>query len=136
MYEQTTAQRRVALVDRFDAAAAGAHGIVGALIHISQNPFRVPKYWASATGPLTSRAPRARAALARLEALGLSEVQWSKIAKGNRDIPTTLAPIGREDTVRLLWHAYILAVVNLHVILGFPLVDLPMRETFDALLAA
>jgi predicted acylesterase/phospholipase RssA len=133
MYDQTTAQRRLGLVARFDQATLdardGKQGLQGALVHIAQNPYGVPRHFAT-EGTFQERALRAAEARNRLDQLGVSEETWRSIARGNADVATTLAPLGVEVATRLIWHAYILAAVNLHVILGFDLPDaLPTQQT-------
>lgn len=135
MYDQTTAQRRIALVDRFEAAAVSGRGLRGALVHIGQNPFGVPQRFENATGPLADRAARGRAALERLSELGTTREEWDAIARVNASVATTLGPIGVGASARLLWHAYVLATVNLHVILGYPLVALPTEDSFRRLVS-
>jgi hypothetical protein len=79
------------------------------------------------------RAERAQGALAKLEDGGLSEQQWKQRAKDNSEVPTTLVAFDKEVTAQLLHHAYVLAMVNLHVILGYPLCDVPALERFQEL---
>jgi hypothetical protein len=44
------------------------------------------------------------------------------VAEQSRTLPTVLRKLGPESTARLLWHAYVLAACNLHVLLpGFTL---------------
>ena len=133
MYEQTTAQRRLALVDRFEAALLTGKGLPGALVHIGQSPYRVPALFEHATGALAARAARAGAALVALHASGVTRAQWDDVARDNAAVTTALAPLGREVSARILWHAYVLAMVNLHVILDFPLHPIPDRHAFGAL---
>ncbi len=75
-------------------------------------------------------------ALALLNAGSVSREDWGKIAKQDAAVHTTLLGLGSEVTVRLLHHAYVQAMVNLHIILGYPLLELPNRERFAALLSA
>jgi hypothetical protein len=143
LYDNTTAQRRAGLVGRFDRAAlermvgGNPEDPAGTLVMISQSPYKVPR--AFAEGRLAKlwpdRAERARGALARLPTTGLSEEQWDDATNDDSKVPTTLCKLGKESAARLLHHAYVLAGVNAHVILGWPLVDLPGRDRFDSLLA-
>lgn len=137
LYDQTTATRRRGLVARFEEAELKGQGLRGALVHITQNPYRVPTLYQDAEGPLAPRAPRAAAALASLDRLGLSRADWNRVARDNAAVPTTLAPLGDAVATRLIWHAYVLAAVNLHVILGFPLPPvLPTQADFQAVLGS
>lgn len=49
----------------------------------------------------------------------------------NRKIGTHLSPLGVRDTARLLYHGYLTAMINLHVLIGgYPLLKLPTEEDF------
>jgi hypothetical protein len=50
-------------------------------------------------------------------------------------VPTTLLPFSKKVTARLLYHAYVLAMIDLHVILDYPLLDLPPASRFEQMLA-
>ena len=45
---------------------------------------------------------------------------------------TTLSSMGLETTVRLVRHAYVLAMCNLHVLLDHPSYRFPTRSGFEA----
>jgi hypothetical protein len=149
LYDQTTAPRRRALVAAFNQAAAAkaasaqapAHevrarvGLLGALVDIGQSPFDVPKAFES-DHAWPDRADRAREALEALEELGDTEEAWRRQQRESAGIPTVLSRLGPERSARLLQHAYVLAAVNLRVILDFPLPrPLPSIESFQALAA-
>ncbi len=132
-YAVSTSSRRHQLVTGWKTAASSGRGVGGALVHITQSPFEVPDAFASATGQWTQRAIRAREALAWLGDSEQNRAAWAEVAQQNRTVPTVLRKLGPESTARLLWHAYILAACNLHVILDeFPL---PSRQpTMDQFL--
>jgi len=136
LYDNGTALRRVGLVARFDLAEREGHGLTGALVHIAQTPFTVPDGFADEEGQWKERSERARQVLAHLAAGSLSRADWSDVAKENSVVPTTLVRLGDAVTSRLMFHAYVLAMVNLHVVLDYPLLELPSRERFTALLKA
>ena len=46
-----------------------------------------------------------------------------------------LSSLGVERSARLLHHGYVLAMMNLHVILGYPLLDVPERARFVELVS-
>ena len=75
-------------------------------------------------------------AVEALAKLGGNEEAWKQIAKANAAVPTTLVALSEEVTVRLLRHAYVLAMVNLHVILDYPLYDVPPKAYFEEFLAS
>jgi predicted acylesterase/phospholipase RssA len=135
LYDDGNSVRREWLVDRFDTAERDGNGLRGALVHIVQSPYRVPELYASGRGaqPSPQRAERAHAALDALQRdLGSSD--WAEIAKANASVPTTLLGLNKGATARLLYHAYVLAMVNLHVLLCYPLLAMPRRARFEQLL--
>lgn len=144
-YDQTTAPRRRALVAAFNQAAAaraakekaGDHdrlpsdGLMGALVDIGQSPFDVPTAFKHNLDP--DLAARAGQALSALRGLSDSEEEWQTQQRESAGIGTGLSRLGADVSARLLRHAYILAAVNLHVILGFPLGPLPDLDRFQAM---
>ena len=44
-----------------------------------------------------------------------------------------LRKLERRTSAALLEHSYVLAMCNLHVLLGYPLLALPAKERFEAL---
>jgi predicted acylesterase/phospholipase RssA len=133
LYDNGNSVRRRELVARFDLAELHPPGLRGALVHITQSPFKVPQAFKSKQDLWPERAQRARDALAKLEASGADEQAWKKIAEDNAAVPTTLVAFDKEVTACLLYHAYVLAMMNLHVILDYPLLDVPARERFQKL---
>jgi predicted acylesterase/phospholipase RssA len=138
LYDNGNSLRRQALVTRFELAERDGEGLRGALVHIPQSPFRVPRRFENETdedGAPTTRALRAKAALEALLADGGPDVEaeWAATAKANAGVATTLVKFDVGTTARLLHHAYVLAMVNLHVLLGHPLLDLPAAAEFEAL---
>ena len=129
LYDNGNSLRRQGMVDRFELAQRSGEGLRGALVHISQSPFRVPRAFHGRGG---ERAERAEAALeALLSGAPDAEERWAEDAKANAAVATTLVPFDAATSARLLHHAYVLAMVNLHVILGHPLLDLPDRSRFE-----
>ncbi|HEU4701939.1 MAG TPA: patatin-like phospholipase family protein [Conexibacter sp.] len=132
LYDNGNSVRRQELVASFDLAERQREGMRGALVHIEQSPFRVPRRFAGdAAWP--ERAERAAAALALLQEGDVDERAWSDVARANAAVKTTFCGLGAATTARLLHHAYVLAMVNQHVLLGHPLLPLPSAERFDAL---
>lgn len=130
LYDTTTSTRRRWLVDRFDNDIGRMRG---ALVHIAQSPFRVPKLIIEALPPGDERVARAQAVL---EALGTSEARWQQVVTTTRGVKTTLSKLGEESSARLVEHGYVLALANLHVHLGYPLLEVPAPERFDELVRA
>jgi predicted acylesterase/phospholipase RssA len=131
LYDNGTSVRRKELVRRFDEAALAERGLRGALVHIAQSPFDVPDAFKDKTALWPGRAERARAALAALGDDDSARAEWEQVAKDNAAVKTTLVGLSPEVCARLLHHAHVLATVNLHVILDYPLVaPLPNRGVF------
>jgi predicted acylesterase/phospholipase RssA len=134
LYDNGTSVRRRELVRRFDLAERIGEGLRGALVHIPQSPFRAPDAFADAGGLWPQRQARAHAALARLGDDPATRSEWVEIARQNAAVKTTLFGLRPEISARLLRHAYVLAMVNLHVILGYPLrADMPGQDEFLAM---
>jgi predicted acylesterase/phospholipase RssA len=125
LYDTTTSVRRRWLFDTFVAG----HPLRGAIIQISQSPFRVPKSFV-ASGD--ERAVRAQAVLA---ALGGTESEWEARVKRSRGVKTTLSRIPAALAADLVYHGYVLAMANLHVLLAHPLIQPPPASWFTDLVA-
>jgi hypothetical protein len=136
LYDQTTAQRRSGLVGRFDRAAlaerAGHPGeMKGALVHIPQSPYEVAKKFEGST-LWPDRSKRAGAVLATLDA---TNEDWSAIAEANAAVGTVLSRLGTQTSARLIRHGYVLAMANLHTVLDFPLLPVPLAQRFTDLVS-
>jgi predicted acylesterase/phospholipase RssA len=131
LYDNGNSLRRQSLFARFELAEKTGEGMRGALVHIPQSPFKVPRAFSRAKG---ERGERAKAALAALETEGAdAEARWAQDTTDNTREPTTLFAGDAKVAARLLHHGYLLAMANLHVLLGYPLLDPPDRERFAAL---
>ena len=133
-YAVSTSTRRHDLVNAWETAARAGHGVIGALVQIAQSPFEVPDAFAQ-DDRLPDRAGRAREAIAWLGGGDANRAAWAAVAEESRTLPTVLRKLGPDATARLLWHAYVLAACNLHVLLpGYPLPPLPTEEEFRELI--
>ncbi len=133
LYDNGTSVRRTSLVEQFNVNELLKKTPTGALVHIAQSPYDVAgKFATDTTWP--GRAQRAGAVLALLRAdATTSEADWAAIAKDDPKVKTTLSALGIETSARLLRHAYVLSMANLHVILGFPLpAAIPPLSDFTA----
>jgi hypothetical protein len=133
-YAVSTGTRRHDLVTFWDAAARAGRGVTGALVHIAQSPFEVPDAFAH-DSRWPDRAARACEAIAWLGDTEGNRAMWAEVAEQSRNLPTVLRKLGPGDTARLLWHAYVLAACNLHVLLpDFGLPELPGEDQFRGLI--
>ncbi|MEX2555173.1 MAG: hypothetical protein WEB06_06030, partial [Actinomycetota bacterium] len=124
LYDTTTSTRRRWLFDIFRSGGA----LRGAIVQISQSPFRITTSYA---GGDDEQGARARAIL---ELLGDTRDAWDERVGRTRGVKTTLSRIGVADAADLVEHGYVLAMANLHVLLAYPRVELPPSERFTALL--
>jgi len=132
LYDNGTSVRREALAARFRLAELERRGLRGALVHIPQTPFVVPDGFVGDADP--ARAARAGAALAALGDDAATRAEWQAVADANSAVGTVLWDIGRSVGARLMLHAYVLAMINTHVILGYPLLPVPDQAHFEAML--
>ena len=126
MYDNSSSLRMQALVQQFRSR----QHLVGALVYIEQRPYDIPEAYAKGDSP-SSR--RAHAVLKRLRD---SQAEWRAISRQNMRVKTTLSRLGPEVTARLLRHGYVLAMANLHVVLDFPLVEIPETAKFMELVTS
>jgi hypothetical protein len=118
-YDVSTSHRRRALFAKFSAHDEG-RDLDGVFVQIADSPYTLARKWAPRQGYEPDAAGRrALAALAFLDAYGVSEIEWETIARRSADVPTTLKPLGPAVSAELLKHAYVLTAVNVHVVLGF-----------------
>jgi predicted acylesterase/phospholipase RssA len=133
-YAVSTSTRRHDLVTLWNASAHAGRGVMGALVHIAQSPFEVPDAFAH-DGTWQDRSARAREAIAWLGDTEGNRAAWAEVADQSRKLPTVLRKLGPEATARLLWHSYVLAACNLHVLLpNFELPALPAENEFRELI--
>ena len=130
LFDNGTSLRRQWLVESFQAAQRTGRGLRGALVHIPQPAYHVArKYARDASDP--ARTARARAVRT---ALGiLPPAYWRDLAARCAGVSTSLSRLGTDLSADLLYHGYILAMCNLHVLLGYPLLPVPGRTRFEAL---
>jgi len=133
MYQVTTARRRYALIREWEDAVRDQRGQRGALVHIAQSPYDVADRYSGSDAPV-DRKERARAVVALLGDDEVARTRWRERADASRSVATVLRRLGRETTLDLLEHSYVLTMCNLHVLLGHPLMQLPNRERFARLL--
>ena len=122
MYDQTTSVRRRLLDLRFRTSSADTPDgpLQGSIVQIGRSPFELPDAFKNGSDDL---AIRARAAIDWLGESNRSA--WKETAKGNAGTKTTLWKIAPDRAEALIRHAYILTMVNSHVLLDYPLISIP-----------
>ena len=127
LYDNTTTQRRFALVDRFDLARERATGLRGTYVGIDQSPYRVARFFADHD----EFGARATAVLSLLDAGPITEAEWAVVADASDTMSTNLSRLDADAAGDVVWHAHVLTMCNLHVLLDYPLTaSLPPRDRF------
>jgi hypothetical protein len=70
---------------------------------------------------------------ALLVLLGRRPGDWQSDDEFVSSVKTTLSKLGVADSARILHHAYVLATMNLHLFLDYPLSDVPPLTEFEEL---
>jgi hypothetical protein len=143
LYQVGTTTRRSSMIDQFDTVRylrqqpqtperdklLAEVGPGGTLVHIGTPP----NWTAHAKNLPPDQAVACAAVAARVAAFG-NEAWVRGMAKHSSGVRTTLAKLGRDDSVALLWHGYVLAMSNLHVFFGTKLLDVPSKQRFETLI--
>lgn len=115
MYINTTNVRRQAIVDSYNPAdPTTASALPSVLVQIAQSPFVVASAFARGTTPVAERAKRVLEFLLN----GPSSDEWTKIARENSAVATSLSKFGTEVRARLIYQGYVVTMCNLHVLFG------------------
>ncbi|UVT18587.1 MAG: patatin-like phospholipase family protein [Nitrospira sp.] len=122
MFDNAASLRMKELVQNF----YHSEDLRGVLVNIAQSPFKIPRAFLKGE---TAEAQRARAVM---EKLG-DEKEWDRITREDMNVSTTLSKVGARASAQLMRHGYALAMVNCHVILNFPLHELPELQRFQQL---
>lgn len=132
LYDNTTSPRRQMLFRQFSSAAKSGEGLRGALVTLEQSPFDIPDYFIKHADEWPEWTDRAKAVI---EMLGeATRDEWAGIVARNKSVSTTLKALSGDTSTNLLRHAYVTAMANAHVILGYPLLDVPSADRFTELL--
>jgi hypothetical protein len=135
LYDQTTAPRRQLLALRFRVAGRPdpppGQDLDGTLVQIAASPYDLPDSFRRGGD---DRAQRARAAIAALDAAGGPDRDWwSKEAAINSRVKTALSKVPTERAASLMLQAYVITMVNAHVLLDLPLLPIPTLDDMAAL---
>jgi hypothetical protein len=132
--EQSTSVRRRLLDVRFRATRAGVGDgevlLAGGMVQIERSPYELPRSFASGHD---DRARRARVVLDVLTPG--EEPAWRAETEANRGVRTGLRKIPADRAARLMRHAYVLTMVNMHVLHDYPLFPVPGVAEFEKLVA-
>jgi predicted acylesterase/phospholipase RssA len=126
LFDQTTTTRRKNLFTDFKNALMTGKGTRGIMIMLEQTPFQVLDGMKDTTEPeLEKQRERAISVLDKLPKDYRKE--WDTIKEISLKTGTTFKVINQLTAENLLYHAFIVAMINAHVILGFPM----MQELLD-----
>ncbi|MGH9242757.1 MAG: hypothetical protein ACRD29_00210 [Acidimicrobiales bacterium] len=137
LYDQTTAVRRRLLDLRFRVTRrdpeSPAGRLTGAQVQIDRSPYDLPDSFAGFTDALGDRASKT------IERLGGDDdalrKAWSEAADANRGVKTALSKIPADRAASVVRHAYALTMANCHVLLDYPLVEIPDAARFRELVS-
>ena len=142
LYQNSTTNRRRALISQFEVTtllnafpdtpqrktALAAAGLSGSLVHIGSTPAWVGK------PNLPESADKAACERVAAKLAGVQPEWLNETLRRSRNAKTTLAAVGAKHAVALLWHGYVLTMVNLHVFHAAPLLDLPSENRLRTLI--
>ena len=121
LYINTTNVRRQAIVASFDPTdPTKASALPSLLVQIAQSPFVVADAYAGKSAEVGERAREVQEFLKN----GPTSDEWSKIARENSAVGTSLSRFKPEVTARLIYQGYVVAMCNLRVLFG---TDFPLR---------
>ena len=129
LYDQTTSVRRRLLDLRFRVSRRDPEsrqgGLAGTLVQIDRSPYELADAMSRFPDLLGERARRV------IDHLGGDDdgirQRWARTADANRKVKTALSKVPADRAASLVAHAYALTMANCHVMLGYPLVDVPPR---------
>jgi hypothetical protein len=97
-------------------------------VQIDRTPYELPRAFVGGHDDL---ARRSRAVLDLLTPG--QEAAWVADAAANQGVKTALSKIPADRAARLLRHAYVLTMVNMHVLRDYPLLPIPGVAEFEKL---
>jgi predicted acylesterase/phospholipase RssA len=129
LYDQTTALRRRWLDTRYRIAARAGDrlpdlALRGATIQIDRSPYDLADRYARFDD---DQGRAAADVIARLDAAD-GRHYWAAAAAASSGVGTNLSRIPVDRAAGLLRHAYVLTMANCHVLLGYPLLDIPSAD--------
>ena len=131
MFDQTTTTRRKRLFSIFEDSLMKNEGMKGVMVMLEQTPYEVLYHFNKTTEQnFYCQRQRALNVLKTMPEKTCSE-HWNRVREKSLKAPTTLRTIKEEFAQNLVYHSFVLAMINTHVILGYPLFErLLDYETF------
>jgi hypothetical protein len=120
LFDQTTTTRRKTLFTDFKNDLIAGKGTRGIMVMLEQTPFQMLDGMKNTTEPeLEKQRERAISVLDKLPKDYRKE--WDAIKETSLNTGTTFRVINQLTAENLIYHAFIVAMINAHVILGFPM---------------
>jgi predicted acylesterase/phospholipase RssA len=121
LFDQTTTTRREKLFIDFRNALITGEGKRGIMVMIEQTPFQMLDWMQNTTEPeLEQQRERTISVLDKLPKDYRKE--WDTIKKISMKTGTTFRVINQLTAENLIYHAFIVAMINAHIVLGFPMI--------------
>jgi hypothetical protein len=115
LYDNGNSVRRSRLVDWFDADNPS-----GTLIHITSDPYALPRKWGTGKTRSQTDKDRSEAAIRWLDGV-MPAHQWAQQVSTAQAVGTQFWPLGAAKTRAVVLTAYAQTMVNLHLKLATPL---------------
>jgi predicted acylesterase/phospholipase RssA len=116
----TTTTRRKTLFTNFKNSLITGKGVRGIMVMLEQTPFQMLDWMKNTTEPeLEKQRERTISVLDKLPKDYRKE--WDTIKEISLKARTTFKVINQLTAENLLYHAFIVAMINAHIILGFPM---------------
>jgi predicted acylesterase/phospholipase RssA len=120
LFDQTTTARRKNLFTDFKNALVTGKGMQGIMVMLEETPFSMLDWMNNTTeSELEKSRSRAVAVLDKLPE-GYRK-DWDTIKEISLRTSTTFRIINQSTAENLIYHAFIVAMINAHVILGYPM---------------
>ncbi|MDR2706386.1 MAG: hypothetical protein LBC02_11465 [Planctomycetaceae bacterium] len=120
LFDQTTTTRREMLFSKFKRDLIEGNGVTGIMVMLTQTPFTIIDWIMTTTEPeLEKQRKRAITILEKLPENYRKE--WDNIKEISLKTKTTFRIINKPTAENLIYHAFILTMINAHIILGFPI---------------
>jgi predicted acylesterase/phospholipase RssA len=130
LYDNGTSVRRKAMIEAFKRAQEKGKGLRGVIVHIDTSPANLAASFRSGRDESAGRADRV------MTLLGGDQTGWDQARLASTKVGTHLSKMPVEEAAGLLRHGYALAMAALHVVRGFPPVEVPSIEDFAELVNA
>jgi hypothetical protein len=121
LFDQTTTTWRKTLFTDFKNALMTGKGTRGIMVMLEQTPFQILDWMKNTTEPeLEKQRERTIAVLDKFPKDYRKE--WDTIKETSLNTGTTFRVINQWTAENLIYHAFVVTMINAHIILGFPMI--------------